>query len=278
MQRTITGSGKIIPHRNTVRRRIPRWHRQTNRAALTAGTRAGRDIDYPDPIQKRRAKFFRAAFFLLQLHRRWQSVRVGISLRQFEQMKERLGGRPSRVAAISAPVTRHSSLVTSKIILGIDPSLRGTGYGVIKLARPFPGTLAHGTISCPKDWERSRCLAKIFATLRDVLREYQPDVCVVEGLFFAQNLKTAITMGEVRGAAMAAVAESGVEIFEIATRKVKLAIVGYGAAQKLAVAKMVQRMLNLAELPAPDAADALALALAHAQENTRHGFVPLKKI
>ena len=73
-------------------------------------------------------------------------------------------------------------------------------------------------------------------------------------------------MGEARGAALAAVAEAGLEIYEIAPRKVKQAIVGYGAAQKLAVAKMVQRMLHLAELPAPDAADALALALAHAQE------------
>jgi crossover junction endodeoxyribonuclease RuvC len=221
---------------------------------------------------------FRAAFLLLQLRRRWQSVRVGISLRQFEQMKERLSGRSSRVAAISAPATRHPSPVTSKIILGIDPSLRGTGYGVIKLAKPFPETLAHGTISCPATWPHSRCLAKISHTLRDVLREFQPTVCAIEGLFFAQNLKTAIIMGEARGAAMAAIAEAGLDIFEIAPRKVKLAIVGYGAAQKLAVAKMVQRLLNLPKPPAPDAADALALALAHAQENSRQGLSALKKI
>jgi crossover junction endodeoxyribonuclease RuvC len=74
------------------------------------------------------------------------------------------------------------------------------------------------------------------------------------------------------------VAESGVEIFEIAPRKVKQAIVGYGAAQKVAVAKMVQRMLNLAELPAPDAADALALALAHAQESSQFSLNLPKKI
>jgi len=85
-------------------------------------------------------------------------------------------------------------------------------------------------------------------------------------------------MGEARGAAMAAIAEAGLDIYEIATRKVKQAIVGYGAAQKIAVAKMVQRMLNLAEQPAPDAADALALALAHAQENLRHGLNAPKKI
>ena len=194
-------------------------------------------------------------------------------------MKARLDGKPSRAVALPAPlITRHSSLAAPKIILGVDPSLRGTGYGVIKLAKPFPETLAHGTISCPATWPHSRCLAKISQTLREVLRKYQPTVGAIEGLFFAQNLKTAIIMGEARGAAMAAIAEAGLDIYEIAPRKVKLAIVGYGAAQKLAVAKMVQRLLNLPKPPAPDAADALALALAHAQENARHGLTPLKKI
>ena len=190
-------------------------------------------------------------------------------------MKTRLEGKPAR--KVFLPATRHASRIT-QTILGIDPSLRGTGYGVIRTGRPNPVALAHGTIACPKDWERSRCLAKISQTLRDVLLEYSPEVCVVEGLFFAQNLKTAIVMGEARGAALAAVAETGVEIFEIATRKVKQAMVGYGAAQKIAVAKMVQRMLRLAELPAPDAADALALALVHAQENSRHNLTPSKRI
>jgi crossover junction endodeoxyribonuclease RuvC len=217
-------------------------------------------------------------FLLLQRRRRWQSLCVGISLRQFEQMKDRLGGKPLRAPAIFIPVTRHAARATAEIILGVDPSLRGTGYGVIRAEKSVPVALAHGTITCPKNWERSRCLAKISQTLRDVLREYQPTVCVVEGLFFAQNLKTAIIMGEARGAAMATIAEAGLDIYEIATRKVKQAIVGYGAAQKIAVAKMVQRMLNLTELPAPDAADALALALAHAQENLRHGLNAPKKI
>jgi crossover junction endodeoxyribonuclease RuvC len=227
--------------------------------------------------QSPRRKIFCAAFLLLHLRRRWQSFRVGISLQQFEQMKSRLGGKPSRSMVLSeAP--RLAPRTSNQIILGVDPSLRGTGYGIIKLAKPFPETLAHGTISCPATWPHSRCLAKISQTLREVLREFQPNVCAIEGLFFAQNLKTAIVMGEARGAAMAAIAESGIEIFEIAPRKVKLAIVGYGAAQKLAVAKMVQRLLNLPKLPAPDAADALALALAHAQENSRHGLTPLKKI
>ena len=200
---------------------------------------------------------------------------MGISVQQFEQMKARLGGKPA--SAASDPIPHRSPLVT-RTILGIDPSLRGTGYGVIRCGKSQSIALDHGTIACPREWERSRCLAKISQTIRAVLRQHRPEICVVEGLFFAQNLKTAIVMGEARGAALAAVAGTGVEIFEIATRKVKQAIVGYGAAQKTAVAKMVQRMLNLADLPAPDAADALALALAHAQGQSRFSLNPPKRI
>ena len=185
---------------------------------------------------------------------------------------------PSRAAASVLESSLRPVANTHGVILGIDPSLRGTGYGVIRLAKPHPLALAHGTISCPAGWERSRCLAKISMTLRDVLKQHRPAVCVVEGLFYAQNVQTAIIMGEARGAALATVAESGIEIFEIAPRKVKQAIVGYGAAQKSAVAKMVQRLLNLPKPPAPDAADALALALAHAQENSRYNLSPSKKI
>jgi crossover junction endodeoxyribonuclease RuvC len=226
-----------------------------------------------------RSSSVRTSFFLLQPHRRWQHFRVGISLRQFEQMKDRVAGKSPRETFPSAPLAgRLASSAVAQIILGIDPSLRGTGYGVIQTGRAGHLILAHGTISCPRDWERSRCLAQISRTLRDVLHKYRPEVCAVEGLFFAQNLKTAIIMGEARGAAMAVVAEAGLDIFEIATRKVKQAVAGYGAAQKIAVARMVQRMLNLAELPAPDAADALALALTHAQEHSRYNLSPRKKI
>lgn len=193
-------------------------------------------------------------------------------------MTARVSGRKSRSAA---PAFEREPTRTSRahtIILGLDPSLRGTGYGVIEVCKPHPRTLAQGTISCPAAWPHSRCLANISQSLRDVLRQFQPTVCAVEGLFFAQNLQTAIVMGEARGAALAAIAEAGLEIYEIAPRKVKQAIVGYGAAQKLAVAKMVQRMLQLPELPDADAADALALALAHAQGQGRYSLTPGKRI
>lgn len=194
-------------------------------------------------------------------------------------MKDRVAGKSPRDAvAPAAPGNRMLPLQPARIILGVDPSLRGTGYGVIQGGRANPEVLTHGTIVCPRDWERSRCLAQIARVLRQVLEQYRPEVCAVEGLFFAQNLKTAIIMGEARGAAMAVIAGAGLDIYEIATRKVKQAVVGYGGAQKIAVAKMVQRMLNLAELPAPDAADALALALVHAQEYSRYRLQPPKKI
>ncbi len=207
----------------------------------------------------------------------WHDGCVGITLQQFDQLKKRVGTPKRRAASVmetglSAATTSHA------VILGVDPSLRGTGYGVIRLAKPHPQLVAMGVISCPPAWEHSRCLLKIAQELRVVIQQHHPTVCVMEGLFFAQNLQTALIMGQARGAGMVAAAEAGLEIYEIATRKVKQAIVGYGAAQKLAVAKMVQRLLGLAEVPAPDAADALALALTHAREHGRYGLTQPKRI
>ena len=203
---------------------------------------------------------------------------MGISPKEFEQLQRRVSGAKRRTPAPASEADAPASTRSHEVILGVDPSLRGTGYGVIRIAKPQPVTLAQGTVVCPASWARSRCLAKIYASLRDVIREHQPTVCIVEGLFFAQNLQTALIMGEARGAALVAMAEAGLEIYEVAPRKVKQAIVGYGAAQKLAVAKMVQRMLQLAELPDPDAADALALALTHVQSASRFSLAAPKRV
>ncbi|HVV73457.1 MAG TPA: crossover junction endodeoxyribonuclease RuvC [Verrucomicrobiae bacterium] len=202
---------------------------------------------------------------------------MGITPQQFKQLEERLG-KPRRAPGPVVERTASPRMAQHRVILGLDPSLRGTGYGVIEAGSPGPRVIVHGTISCAPSWERSRCLAKIAQELRLVLQAHHPSVCVVEGLFYAQNLQTALIMGEARGAALATVAEAGLEIYELAPRKVKQAIVGYGAAQKLAVAKMVQRMLRLPEPPAPDAADALALALAHTQGQGRYTLTPPRKL
>jgi crossover junction endodeoxyribonuclease RuvC len=202
---------------------------------------------------------------------------MAITPKQFEQMQARLGGPKRRPAPVFETSVRTASS-KNQIVIGVDPSLRGTGYGVIQAGRPSVRAVAHGTIVCPAGWERSRCLAKIAQTLREVVARHKPTVCAIEGLFYAQNLQTALIMGEARGAALAVLAEAGLEIFEIAPRKVKQSIVGFGAAQKTAVGKMVQRLLQLPEPPAPDAADALAVALAHLQAVHRFGLGAPKRV
>jgi crossover junction endodeoxyribonuclease RuvC len=202
---------------------------------------------------------------------------VGISLKDLDRIQARLNGRSARTptkvqGSALAGISRH------EVVLGIDPSLRGTGYGVIRTGKPHSIALAHGTISCPAGWARSRCLLQVLTTLRETIEKHRPTACAIEGLFFAQNLQTALIMGEARGAALVAAAEGGLEIFEIAPRKVKQAIVGYGAAQKVAVAKMVQRMLHLNEEPPADAADALALGLAFLQETGRFSLAAPKRV
>jgi len=188
---------------------------------------------------------------------------VGISPQDYASLQDRLSGRRRKASDPGRPPAPRPVF---RRILGIDPSLRGTGLGLVDFSGVQPAAVVQQTVRCPASWPRTRCLARIAEAVRDVLREGSPDLCVVEGLFFAQNLKTAITLGEARGAALSVVAGGGLPVYEIAPRKVKLAIVGFGAAQKVAVAKMVQRMLALPAPPDADVADALALALAFAHE------------
>jgi crossover junction endodeoxyribonuclease RuvC len=197
---------------------------------------------------------------------------VGITLRQFEQLQSR--ARRAGPAVDPTPANRLSHA----IVLGIDPSLRGTGFGIVKIEKRETSALVYGTVRCPTTWSRSRCLVQITRAIREQIEKLRPTACVVEGLFYAQNFQTALIMGEARGASLVAAAEAGLEIFEIAPRKVKQAVVGYGGAQKLAVAKMVQRMLNLAEAPETDAADALALTLAFTQTTSRYHFDAPKRV
>ena len=183
---------------------------------------------------------------------------MGFTSKQLADMQQRLtGGAETKSTSI-----KYNG---SQIILGVDPSLRGTGYGVINTSKSIPTTLAQGTIKCPTSWPMSRCFLEISNTLEAVIKETTPTVAAIEGLFFAQNIKTALIMGQARGAALTAITKAGLESFEIAPRKVKQAIVGFGGAQKEAVAKMVQTRLALSTTPSPDAADALAIALAFSQ-------------
>ncbi|MCS1408913.1 MAG: Crossover junction endodeoxyribonuclease RuvC [Verrucomicrobia subdivision 3 bacterium] len=202
---------------------------------------------------------------------------MGISPKAFAEMSQRLN-HPTH--ADDEPVQSHTTHKAKApiSILGIDPSLRGTGFGVIRSLGQQLTYIDAGTIKCPPKRSHSKCLLEISKTLNDVIERCHPEVCVVEGLFFAKNLKTALIMGQVRGACIVTATRAELPIYEIAARKVKQAIVGFGGAQKLAVAKMVERMLSLDHTPSPDAADALALALAFTLESQSKIAKPIDQI
>jgi len=177
--------------------------------------------------------------------------------------------RLRRPAASVAPCEIPAESIVQGIVLGVDPSLRATGYGLVERHGPVLRATEYGTIACPRSWTRSQCLATIARRMRELVTVHRPTVAVLEGLFHARNVRTALVMGEARGAALTVLGEFGLEVYEIAPRRVKLAVTGHGAAAKLAVARMVQRILALAEPPPADAADALALAVAHWQTQVR---------
>ena len=150
-------------------------------------------------------------------------------------------------------------------ILGIDPSLRSTGFGLIEANGSQLTSICHGHIQNLPTVLPSRCLVRIGDALADLIHEHKPDVMAVEGLVYVQNTKIALTLGQVRGVVVAAAARNGLEIYEYAPRKVKLAVTGLGGAGKTQVGHMVKALLGLKEVPQPDAADALALAICHSQ-------------
>jgi crossover junction endodeoxyribonuclease RuvC len=152
-------------------------------------------------------------------------------------------------------------------ILGVDPSLRSTGYGLIEARGVEMTGIAHGTIKNDAGVLPSRCLVRVHDTLAQLIEQHQPDVMAVEGLIFVQNTRIALTLGQVRGVAIAVAAARGLDIFEYAPRKVKQAVTGQGGAGKEQVAHMVKAQLGLKELPTGDAGDALAIAICHAQNS-----------
>lgn len=161
-------------------------------------------------------------------------------------------------------------------VLSIDPALRHTGYAVIEqVTTPSSGrrsiglkqggyrALTWGVIKNAASLKQSSCLVAIRQQLKDIIAEYQPDVCAVESVIYVQSYRTAITMGAARGAAMIAAAEHGLSIHEYPPKRVKQAVVGRGSATKDQVAFMMRALLGLTETPQSDAADAMAIGLAH---------------
>jgi crossover junction endodeoxyribonuclease RuvC len=163
-------------------------------------------------------------------------------------------------------------------ILGVDPSLRSTGFGVIDATGATHTAVATGEICIPVTVRPSLCLVKISDTITELLDQYRPALVAIEGLVYVQNTQIAFTLGQVRGVIIAAAARRGLEIYEYAPRQVKRAVTGLGGAGKLQVAQMMKAMLGLPELPSADAADALAIAICHAQSCRGVQLKPLRPI
>lgn len=148
-------------------------------------------------------------------------------------------------------------------ILGVDPGSRITGFGIIDFVGNQQKFVSCGCIKIKLTNWGDRLL-QIFQDLTEVITEYKPEHLAIEQVFVHKNVQGALKLGQARGAAIVASANSGLTVDEYSPREIKQAVVGYGAADKAQVQHMTQVILNLSKLPAADAADALAVAICHA--------------
>lgn len=156
-------------------------------------------------------------------------------------------------------------------ILGIDPGLRHTGWGVVEVTGPRLTHVAHGVIKPDTAAPLGNRLAAIFSAVSALVIEHQPHFAGVEETLVNANPRSALKLGQARGAAMTALAREGLEIGEYAPRKIKLSIVGTGTADKKQVQFMVARLLPRAGKMSEDAADALACAICAAHHRPAKG-------
>ncbi|MEG3068613.1 MAG: crossover junction endodeoxyribonuclease RuvC [Syntrophaceticus schinkii] len=150
------------------------------------------------------------------------------------------------------------------IILGIDPGVISTGYGVIKIEGGKAGLVDCGVIKIDKKHDLPERLSGIYNGVSGVCQHFKPGAVALEEIFFSKNARTAITVGHTRGAVILAAVHQGIEVFSYTPLQIKQTISGYGRADKSQMQRMVQMTLRLQEVPQPDhAADALAAALCH---------------
>ena len=154
------------------------------------------------------------------------------------------------------------------VILGIDTSLRSTGFGVLEVKGSRMSSLEHGNIPNAASMPVSECLKRIHAKVSELVAKWSPDVVSVEKVIYGKNANTMMVLGEARGAVIVAATDAGCEIYEYEPRRVKMSVCGNGMAEKGQVQRMVKTLLALPELPQNDAADALALAICHAHSKT----------
>ncbi len=154
------------------------------------------------------------------------------------------------------------------IIAGIDPGVATTGFGIIEKNGKDLKCIDYGIISTDKKIAHGKRLAILEKGIARVIKQFKPEVMVVEKLFFFKNLKTAMPVSEARGVILLTATKKNIQIEEYTPLQVKMTICGYGRAEKKQVQRMVQEILKLKEIPRPDdAADALAIAISYAVEN-----------
>jgi crossover junction endodeoxyribonuclease RuvC len=149
-------------------------------------------------------------------------------------------------------------------VLGIDPGLTRCGYGAVRQENGQPVAVVSGVITTPTSNPLAERLAELLGELRLLFARLSPEVVVVERVLFQNNARTAMSVGQASGLALAAAAEAGIAVVQYSPNEVKQAVTGWGNAGKDQVQRMVQVLLDMPEKPSPpDIADALALALCH---------------
>lgn len=157
----------------------------------------------------------------------------------------------------------------TKIILGIDPGTERTGFGVIDASADKLKLVDQGCITTSRKQSLTERLLDIEKDLQELIVAHKPDILAIEKLFFAKNVTSALAVGQARGVVLLTCAKAGMEIFEYNPMQVKVAITGYGGADKEQMEKMVQKLLKLDFVPAPDDVnDAIALAVCHAHNQS----------
>ena len=153
-------------------------------------------------------------------------------------------------------------------ILGIDTSLRSTGYGVLSAQGSRLVMVDSGNIKNAPKLPLTACLKAIHAKVSELIAAYSPDVMSIESVIYGKNAGTMLVLGEARGAVLTAAADAGLPVYEYEPRRMKKAVCGNGLAEKEQIQRMVKTLLGLAELPQNDAADALGLAICHAHSHS----------
>ncbi len=151
-------------------------------------------------------------------------------------------------------------------ILGIDPGSRITGYGVIEADRGNLFFVSCGVVKTTARYPLNYRLNEIFEGLNEVVQLHEPVVAAVEEVFMSENPRSALKLGQARGAAVLAAMQNGLNVHDYSPRAIKQAVCGYGQADKQQVQHMVRVLLNLSKSPSSDAADALSVAICHANQ------------